>query len=34
MISELFINAAVIIASISIGNQILLSKEITASYLL
>ncbi|MDR3584125.1 MAG: diguanylate cyclase [Desulfosporosinus sp.] len=31
MISELFINAAVIIASISIGNQILISKEITPS---
>jgi diguanylate cyclase len=29
MISELFINAAVIIATISIGNQILINKEIT-----
>jgi diguanylate cyclase (GGDEF) domain len=29
MISELFINTAVVIASISIGNQILINKEIT-----
>lgn len=31
MISDLFINIAVIIATISIGNQILINKEITSS---
>lgn len=31
MISELFVNAAILLASISIGNQILINKELTPS---